>query len=147
MGVQVGRLDARMATVMMSSLILTMINVGFHGGVIIITAALDPMCGASNEWFCSPTDFDMSNAQEIVLSKLVRSAATCEPAFTMRHQPRQPTILVAYMHSSCADASDPNCGDCLYRATQIMREYCPGKDGAQYGTEECCARYEKDKFC
>ncbi|CAL1357379.1 unnamed protein product [Linum trigynum] len=134
-----------MATVMMSSLILTMINGCFDGGVIIISAeaALDPMCAASNEWFCSPTDLGISGSLESVLSLLVIQLE-CEPMYNNYQSSRK---LVAYMHSSCADASDPNCADCLYRATQIMREYCPGKDGAQYGTEECCARYEKNKFC
>ncbi|CAL1357384.1 unnamed protein product [Linum trigynum] len=140
MGVQVRRLDARMTTVLMSLLIVTMINGGFRGGAIIFSAeaALDPLCGVSNEWFCSPTDFDRSDAQEQVLPYL-RVRPKCDPAY-YNHGAQ-----IAYIHSSCAHSS--TCGDCLTRATQIMRENCPGKDGAQYGTEECCARYEKNKFC
>ncbi|CAL1357360.1 unnamed protein product [Linum trigynum] len=123
-----------MATVLISSLIVTMINVM----IITAEAALDPLCGASNEWFCSPTDFDHSDAQEQVFPSLTLRAE-CDPAY-YNHGAQ-----TAYAHSSCAHG--PTCADCLYRATQIMREYCPGKDGAQYGNEECCARYEKNNFC
>ncbi|CAL1357353.1 unnamed protein product [Linum trigynum] len=139
MAMQVGRLDARMGTLLISSLVLTMINVGFHGSVIITAeAALDPLCGASSEWFCSPTDLDIPNAQDPLLQKL-RVIRECDLA-NYRYVP-----LVAYVHTSCAHGH--TCDDCLRRATQIMRENCPGKNGAQYGNEECCVRYEMYKFC
>ncbi|CAL1357347.1 unnamed protein product [Linum trigynum] len=120
-----------MATVLISSLIVTMINVG---------GALDPLCGASNEWFCSPTDFNIPDAQDHLLRKLTVTI-NCDEA-RYRNSP-----LVAYVHTSCAIANGGTCGDCLRRATQIMSENCPGKDGAQYGNEECCARYELNNFC
>ncbi|CAL1357385.1 unnamed protein product [Linum trigynum] len=134
-----------MATVLLSSLILTMINGCFDGGVTISAeAALDPMCAASNQWFCSPTDLGISGAQEAVLSLLL-TTVECKPMYNNHHSPRQ-LVALAYMYSSCANGPT-SCDDCLTRATQKMRENCPGKDGAQYGTEECCARYEKNKFC
>ncbi|CAL1357362.1 unnamed protein product [Linum trigynum] len=136
-----------MATVLISPLILTTINGGFHGGVIIISAeaALDPLCAASHEWFCSPTDFDSSDTQEKLLSHIT-SPLKCEP-FHNDEFPPPGAVPDAYVHSICADDNDPNCGDCLTRATQLMRDNCQGKDGAQYGTEQCCVRYEKKRFC
>ncbi|CAL1357367.1 unnamed protein product [Linum trigynum] len=135
---------------LLSSLIVTMINGGFPGGVMIIfsgEAALDPMCGASNEWFCSPTDFDSPGAAVLALAYLT-VPLECEPVYGTTFPPPQ-AVPLAYNHASCAaDHSYEDCADCLSRATQQMRENCHGKDGAQYGTEECCARYEKtNKFC
>ncbi|CAL1357364.1 unnamed protein product [Linum trigynum] len=134
-----------MATVMMSSLILTMINGCFDGGVIIISAeaALDTMCGASNEWFCSPNKFDSPGAQNAVLPDL-KSPTPCKRVYDNDIKPPK---FAAYVYSSCADKNDPNCGDCLNRATEVIYNNCPVNDGAQYGTEECCARYELTNFC
>ncbi|CAL1357354.1 unnamed protein product [Linum trigynum] len=144
MGVQVGRSEARMATVLISSLILTTINGGFHGDVMIIfsaEAALDPLCSASHEWFCSPTNTSFPSVQRKIFLKL-KSPIACD-----RFYSSSSTVPDAYVHYSCADAHDPKCGDCLTTATRLMRFNCIGKDGAQYGTEQCCVRYEKEKFC
>ncbi|CAL1357365.1 unnamed protein product [Linum trigynum] len=139
MAVQVRRLEALMATVLISLLVLTMINGGFHGRIIITAeGALDPMCGASDTCFCNPTDSAFPEAVDKVLSDL-RVRVKCDVAdYNYGSQ-------YTYIHTSCANG--PTCDDCLNRATQIMRQNCPGKIGAQYGNEECCARYELNNFC
>ncbi|CAL1357355.1 unnamed protein product [Linum trigynum] len=139
MGVQVRSLEARMATLLMSLLILTTIN----GGVMIFSAeaALDPLCGASHEWFCSPNDSSPPDVQVKIFEQLTPSMA-CVPIHSSSED-----VIYAYVHSYCVDANDPKCDDCLKRATELIRYHCYGKDGAQYGTEQCCVRYEKEKFC
>ncbi|CAL1357356.1 unnamed protein product [Linum trigynum] len=138
MAVQVGPLEARMATVLMFLLILTTINGGFNGGVMIISAR-DPMCGASDEWFCSPND----SAHPDIKVQLTPSTA-CQPFYSSSGD-----VPDGYVHSSCADAyvANSKCDDCLKTATEVISDHCYGKDGAQYGTEHCCVRYEKEKFC
>ncbi|CAI0386835.1 unnamed protein product [Linum tenue] len=149
MGVQVRCLDARiMATLLMWSLIVTMINGGFPGGAII--SALNPMCAASNVWFCSVTDFDIPRTAQ---QKILKSLTTVTKCTAVYEDDNHATgaVPIAYKHSSCADGHDPsndiNCGNCLKRATVLMNKNCPSKDGAQFGTEECCARYEQVNFC
>ncbi|CAL1357342.1 unnamed protein product [Linum trigynum] len=149
MGLQIRRLGARMATVLMSSLILTTILGGFHGGVMIIfsaEAALDPLCGASHEWFCSPTSRYISPDAHEEISYQLKSKLDCLPFYNDKF-PSEETVPDGYVHSSCANKNDRDCADCLERATQLIHEHCDGKGGGQYGTEQCCARYEMNKFC
>ncbi|CAL1357344.1 unnamed protein product [Linum trigynum] len=147
-----------MTTVLISSVILRMIIGGFQGSTVIVIsaeAALDPMCAGSHEWFCSETDFDIPLAatrQKILyhLTTITKCTAVYEDDL-----PEDGAVPVAYRHSSCADdhtdshipKTNPNCFNCLKRATVLMNKNCPDKDGAQYGTEQCCARYEKFNFC
>ncbi|CAL1357341.1 unnamed protein product [Linum trigynum] len=96
--------------------------------------ALDPLCAASNVWFCSPTDSDISGAQEVILSHLTRSLIT-----------RVPDAYVQYSYSSCAYAKSRFCHLCLAEATARMRDNCLGKDGGQYGNELSCAVLDMKK--
>ncbi|CAL1357366.1 unnamed protein product [Linum trigynum] len=145
MAVLVRRLDARMGTVLISSLVLTMINVGFPGGVMIITAeaALDPLCGASNEWFCSQIDFNISASARIKIISKLTSKSECTPVY----EDEDPNHPVAYMHSTCAEDNDTSCRRCFKIANDQILDNCTGKDGAQYGTDICCVRYDKNNFC
>ncbi|CAN0911157.1 hypothetical protein LINGRAPRIM_LOCUS1349 [Linum grandiflorum] len=101
----------------------------------------------SNEHQMLPTS-DSAAAQLLVMTAVGDVSAGNVGCHSQNVTLADGTVLPVYITFTCTLQASDKCSACFNNAADLVREWCPGRAGATFSSDDnCCLRYELYYFC